>query len=136
VPVLAPEVNAITHEIIGAGIKVHRALGPGLLERPYQVCLVYELARRGLQVVEQRAVPLVYEGVKLDCAYRLDMVVNETVIVEVKAIDWLTDVHVSQMLTYLRLTGLPLGLLMNFHAPTLKDGVKRVINTCELIQKM
>lgn len=124
-----PDINSLTHEIIGAGMKVHRVLGPGLLERPYETCLVFELEKRQLRVDRQRAVPLVYEGVTLDCVYRLDLVVNDTVIVEVKAIESLTDVHVSQMLTYLRLTGISLGLLMNFNAPTLKAGLKRVINT-------
>jgi GxxExxY protein len=123
------DTNSLTHEIIGAAMKVHRVLGPGLLERPYELCLAFELQQRGLQVDEQRAVPLVYEDVKLDCVYRLDMVVNDSVIVEVKAIESLTDVHVCQMLTYLRLTGISLGLLMNFHAPTLKAGLKSVINS-------
>ncbi len=123
------ELNALSHEIIGAGIKVHSVLGPGLLEMPYKVCLHYELEKRGMRIEAERAVPLVYDEVKLDCVYRLDLVVNDTVVVEVKAVEALGDVHVAQMLTYLRLTGLPLGLLMNFKAPTLKDGLKRVINT-------
>src|SRR5512144_914822 len=92
------QTNSVTHEIIGAGIKVHRVLGPGLLERPYEQCLVHELKLRGLTVDEQRSIPLVYEGIKLDCVYRLDIVVNDTVIVEVKAIESFSDVHVSQML--------------------------------------
>lgn len=128
-PILPIEANKFTHEIIGAAIKVHAELGPGLLERPYTLCLAYELARRGMRVDEERAVSLVYDRVRLDCAYRLDLVVNDTVIVEVKAVERLTDVHVAQMLTYLRLTGLPLGLIVNFSAPTLKEGLKRVINT-------
>lgn len=98
-PGIPTEADSITHEIIGAGMKVHRALGAGLLERPYETCLVFELEKRGLQVDQQRMVPLVYEGVTLDCVYRLDIVVNKTVIVEVKAIESITDMHVWQMLT-------------------------------------
>ena len=123
------EENALSHAIIGAGIKVHRAVGPGLFEKPYRVCLVHELRQRGYEVREEVAVPLIYEGVKLDCVYRLDLVVNESVIVELKTIESITETHVSQMLTYLRLTGLSLGILMNFRAATLKDGIRRVINT-------
>ena len=124
-----PEFNSLSHEVIGAGIEVHRVLGPGLLEVPYKVCLTYELRKRGLRVETERAVPLVYDQIRMDCGYRVDLVVNDAIVVEVKSIASLTDAHVAQMLTYLRLTGLPLGLLMNFNAPTLKAGLKRVINT-------
>ena len=123
------QLNELSGAIIAAAIKVHRVLGAGLLEMPYRECLTYELRQRGYRIEVEHAVPLVYESVKLDCAYRLDLVVESTVVVEVKAVDQLAPVHAAQMLTYLRLTGLPLGLLMNFHAPTLKEGLKRVINT-------
>jgi GxxExxY protein len=121
--------NRITGIIIAAGIAVHRALGPGLLESAYIACLIFELRRRGLKVEEQRPVPLTYHGVKLDCGYRLDLVVEDVVIVEVKALDKFAPIHTAQMLTYLRLTGCPVGLLLNFNAPVLKDGLKRILNT-------
>jgi GxxExxY protein len=121
--------NRITGIIIAAAIAVHRSLGPGLLESAYICCLVFELRRRGLKVEEQRPVPLIYGGVKLDCGYRLDLVVEGLVIVEVKALEKFAPIHTAQMLTYLRLTGCPVGLLLNFNVPILKEGLKRVLNT-------
>jgi GxxExxY protein len=121
--------NRITSIIIQAAIAVHRALGPGLLESAYITCLVFELRRRGLKVEEQKPVPLTYCGVKLDCGYRLDLVVDGVVIVEVKALEKFAPIHTALMLTYLRLTRCPVGLLLNFNAPILKQGLKRVLNT-------
>jgi GxxExxY protein len=121
--------NRITGIIIAAAIAVHKVLGPGLLESAYITCLIFELRRRGLKVEEQRPVPLTYCGIKLDCTYRLDLVVEDLVIVEVKALEKFAPIHTAQMLTYLRLTDCPVGLLLNFNAPVLKDGLKRVLNT-------
>ncbi len=121
-------INSITGHIIGAAIEVHRTLGPGLLESAYQACLSFELRKLGLRVEEQKPVPVVYKDVKLDCGYRLDLLVEDAVIVEVKAVDQLVPIHDAQLLSYLRLTGKRVGLLMNFHVLQLKDGLKRVVN--------
>jgi GxxExxY protein len=121
-------INSITGRIIGAAIEVHRTLGPGLLESAYEACLAFELRKLGLRVEEQRPVPVVYKDVKLDCGYRLDLLVDDAVIVEVKAIDQLAPIHDAQLLSYLRLTGKHVGLLINFHVPILKDGLKRIVN--------
>jgi len=123
----AGELNAVTEQIIGAAMEVHRAIGPGLLESAYEVCLVYELRERGFRVEQQKALPVVYRGVQLDCGYRLDMVVNECVIVEVKAVDKLTTVHEAQLLSYLRLLNYRVGLLLNFHCTLLKNGIRRIV---------
>ena len=120
--------NVITREIIGAGIEVHRALGPGLLESAYIPCLQYELAARKLRFVTERAVPIVYKEITLDTKYRIDLIVEDAVIVEVKAVEQLLQVHQAQVLTYMRLTGCPAGLLINFNVAKLIDGVKRLIN--------
>ena len=122
------EENQITETIIGCAIKVHKTLGPGLLESAYEECLAYEIAKAGLEVVRQKPIPLVYESVKLDCGYRSDLFVEKKVIAEVKAIEALNDVHRAQTLTYLKLGNYRLGLLMNFIVVLLKDGIKRVIN--------
>ena len=124
----AGQLNAITEQIIGAAMEVHRAIGPGLLESANEVCLVYELRERGFRVEQQKALPVVYRGVQLDCGYRLDIVVNECVIVEVKAVDKLTTVHEAQLLSYLRLLNYRVGLLLNFHCTLLKNGVRRIVN--------
>jgi GxxExxY protein len=120
--------NAITSEIIGSAIEVHRILGPGLLESVYIQCLVFELAARKLRFVTQRAVPIVYKGMPLDGVYRADLVVEDRIVVEVKSAAVLQPIHQAQLLTYLRLLGAPVGLLINFNVPKLTDGVKRVIN--------
>ncbi len=120
--------NRITESIIGAAIEVHRALGPGLLESAYETCLAFELVERGLKVEQQKALPVVYREVKLDCGYRLDLLVEEAVIVEVKAVDRLAPIHKAQLLSYLRLSGYKVGLLINFNVKVLKDGVRRVVN--------
>ncbi|MEA3345194.1 MAG: GxxExxY protein [Chloroflexota bacterium] len=128
--------NQITETIIGAAIDVHRALGPGLLESAYEACLIFELAQHGLRVERQKPLPVVYREVKLDCGYRLDILVEEAVIVEVKAVDHLAPIHRAQLLSYLRLSGCKVGLLINFNIKMLpvlalgpgKNGVRRVVN--------
>ena len=120
--------DEISHRIIGAAIEVHRHLGPGLLESAYQSCLAFELKQLGLKVEEQKPLPVVYKQVKLDCGYRLDMVVEDEIIVEIKAIEKLLPIHDAQVLSYLRLTKKRVGLLMNFHVPVLKNGLKRIVN--------
>jgi len=120
--------DRVTHEIIGAAIAVHEALGPGLLESAYQACLVHELAQRGLSVEAEKPLPVRYREVTLDCGYRLDLVVNHEVVVELKAVDRLGPIHDAQLLSYLRLSGLRLGLLINFNVPLLKDGIRRLVN--------
>jgi GxxExxY protein len=120
--------DQISRRIIGAAIEVHRHLGPGLLESAYQSCLVFELRQQGLRVEEQKPLPVTYKEVKLDCGYRLDLVVEDEIIVEVKAIEKLLPIHEAQLLSYLRLSNKKVGLLMNFHVPVLKDGLKRIVN--------
>src|SRR3990172_10464022 len=122
------ELNKITEAIIGAAIEVHRALGPGLLESAYVVCLVYELRQRGFNVLEQAPLPLVYKEVTLDCGYRLDLLVNDAVIVEVKSVESLAPIHEAQLLSYLKLADCKLGLLINFNVKMLKHGIKRLAN--------
>ena len=120
--------NKITETIIDAAIQVHRVLGPGLLESAYVACLAYELEKRGLGVEQQRPVPLVYQDVKLECGYRMDLLVEQAVVVEVKSIEALAPIHEAQTLSYLRLSGRKLALLINFNVTTLKDGIRRFIN--------
>jgi len=108
--------------------KVHKALGPGLLESAYEECLFYELCKEGFFAEKQKALPLVYEEVKLECGYRVDLMVEKKLIIEIKAVDALNDVHLAQVLTYLRLSGCKLGLLMNFNVTQIKDGIRRVVN--------
>ncbi len=122
------ETNEITNKIIGCAIKVHKVLGPGLLESAYQACLYYELVKSGLHVEKEKALPLVYEEVKLDCGYRMDFLIEHIVVVEVKSVESLTDIHLAQVLTYLKLSENRFGLLINFNVVKLKDGVKRVVN--------
>jgi GxxExxY protein len=121
--------NHITGEIIGAAIEVHRVLGPGLLESTYMPCLEYELGARKLRFVTGRTVPIVYKGIALNTAYRIDLLVEDIVIVELKSVERVLPVHQAQVLTYLHLTGCPLGLLINFNVAKLVDGVSRLINT-------
>jgi GxxExxY protein len=122
------ELNKITEAIIGAAIEVHRALGPGLLESAYMTCLAYELRQRGFKVLEQVPLPLVYKEVKLDCGYRLDLLVNDAVIVEVKSVESLAPIHEAQLLSYLKLADCKIGLLINFNVKMLKHGIKRFAN--------
>jgi len=119
--------NEITYEIIGAAIEVHRLLGPGLLESAYEECLVKELALRRLNVERQKPVPVVYKDVKLECGYRIDLLVENRVVVELKSIESLAAIHEAIILTYLRLSRRRLGLLINFNVNVLKDGIKRYI---------
>ena len=114
-----------TDAILRAGFEVHRALGPGLLESAYEICLFDELIRNGHEVRRQVEVPVVFKGRKLDCGYRLDLLVDEKVIIEVKCVDHVMPIHESQLITYLRLTGIEVGLLMNFNSYRLKDGIVR-----------
>jgi GxxExxY protein len=123
-----PNTVWITETIIGAALRIHRALGPGLLESAYEACLARELELMGLQVDRQKAVPLIYDSVKLDCGFRADLVVQGRVVVELKCKDQLQPVDFAQTLSHLRLLGLQVGLLINFHVVMLKDGIKRIVN--------
>ena len=120
--------NKITEKIIGCAIKVHQNLGPGLLESAYQECLFYELKKEGLKVEKEKPLPLIYEEVKLDCGYRLDLFVEDQIIVEIKSVEALNDIHLAQVLTYLKINETKIGLLINFNVLQLVKGVKRVIN--------
>jgi len=122
-------IELIASQIVDSAIRVHRALGPGLLERVYAKCFVHVLRQRGLTVQEELAVPLVFEGVQLDDKLRLDILVGEQVIVELKAVEQLGAVHQAQLLSYLRLSGKRLGFLLNFNVPLMKQGIKRLINS-------
>jgi len=124
--------NEIPERIIGCAIQVHRELGAGLLESSYEECLRYELMQSGLLVERQKTLPLVYKDVKLDCGYRIDLMVENKVVVEVKAVDSLNDIHLAQILTYLKLSKCKLGLLINFNVALLKNGIKRVANKLKL----
>ena len=120
--------DQITRRIIGAAIEVHRHIGPGLLESAYEACLAYELKQLGFRVEQQKPLPVLYKEVKLDCGYRLDLVVEDAIILEVKAIEQLAPIHDAQLLSYLRISGMMVGLLMNFHVRVLKNGIKRIVN--------
>lgn len=120
--------NEISKIVFESALKVHKSLGPGLLESAYEECLFYELKKFNLKVEKQKALPLVYEDVKLDVGYRIDIIVEDKFIVEVKSVETLNDVHLAQLLTYLRLSDCRLGLLINFNVKLLKEGVRRVVN--------
>ena len=120
--------NALTELIIGAALDVHRELGPGLLEQSYEACLAFELLSRGLGIARQKPLPLVYKNQRLDCGFRIDLLVEEAVVVEIKAIERFERVHVAQMMSYLKFTDCRVGLLMNFNVALFKDGLKRVVN--------
>ncbi|MGD9493186.1 MAG: GxxExxY protein [Bacteroidales bacterium] len=120
------EINKITELILEAAFKIHSKLGPGLLESAYKACLAYELKKMGLKVDVEKALPLIYDDLTLDCGYRIDLLVENQVIVELKAVDTFTDVHVAQVLTYLKLSGTKVGLLLNFNTKSLKDGIRRL----------
>jgi GxxExxY protein len=119
--------DPLTEKIIGFAIEVHRQLGPGLLESAYEECLCYELEQNGLIFRRQVSLPVVYKAVRLDCGYRIDVVVEQRVILELKTVERLIPVHDAQLLTYLKLSGLRTGLLLNFHSPVLKNGIKRLV---------
>ncbi len=119
--------NQLSKIVIGLAINVHRNLGPGLLESAYEECLFYELNKNGLFVEKQKPMPLIYEKIKLDCGYRIDLMIERKLILEIKSVESLNDVHLAQVLTYLKLAECRLGLLINFNVKYLKDGIKRVI---------
>lgn len=122
------ELNELTSIVIREAIDVHRKLGPGLLESVYESCLVHRLRILGLKVQTQKPIPVIFEGVKLECGYRCDIVVEDILILEIKSCDGLSDIHFAQALTYLRLSGMRLALLINFNVLKLKDGIRRIIN--------
>ena len=122
------QLNGLTKQIIGAAIQVHRSLGPGLLESAYEACLAFELKKRGLRFEQQKALPLIYNEVKLDCGYRIDLLVEGAVVVEVKSVDALAPIHDAQVITYLKLSGCKVGLMINFNVRVLKDGIRRFVN--------
>jgi len=121
-------INKITETIIGAAIAVHRTFGPGLLESAYESCLAYDLMREGLKVQQQKPLPVVYRGVNLECGYRLDLMVEDEVIVEIKSIEKLLPIHKAQLMSYLKLSGCKVGLLINFNVEVLKNGIQRIVN--------
>ena len=123
-----PREDRVTDKIIGAAIEIHRVLGPGLLDSAYEECVCYELSQRGLQFKRQVPLPVTYKGIKLACGYKMDLLVDDLVIVELKTVETLLTVHSAQLLSYLRLSGKPVGLLINFHTPLLKSGLKRIVN--------
>jgi GxxExxY protein len=120
--------NELSNIIIGAAINVHSNLGPGLLESAYEECLFYELQQIGVKVEKQKPMPLIYNDVKMDVGYRVDLMIDDKVIVEVKSVEAINDVHMAQVLTYLKLSDCKLGLLMNFNVSLLKNGIKRIVN--------
>jgi GxxExxY protein len=123
------DLNRLTERIIGAAMRVHTALGPGLLESAYEACLAYELTEAGLKVERQRKLPITYRELRLEEGYRIDLLVENLVVVELKAVEQLRDVHEAQLLSYLRLSSCEVGLLINFHVRHLRDGIRRVINS-------
>ena len=124
----AKHLNAISQKVIGAAINVHRELGPGLLESAYEECLAFELVDGGLAIERQKPLPVAYRGIRLDCGYRLDLVVEGWLIVEVKAVKELATIHEAQLLSYVKLSESPLGLLINFNVTVLKNGIRRIVN--------
>ena len=121
--------NNVTSGIIGAAIDVHRALGPGLLESAYEACLAYELIQREMKVEQQKPLPLIYRDVQLDCGYRIDLLVDDAVILEIKSVDSLAPIQQAQLLSYLKLSGCEVGLLINFKVKLLKQGIVRMVNS-------
>jgi len=120
--------NELSKKVFDASLKVHKALGPGLLESAYEECLFYELKKCGLWTEKQKPLPLVYEEVKLEVGYRVDIMVENKLVIEIKAVEAFNDVHLAQILTYLKLSGCKLGMLINFNVSLIKDGIKRVVN--------
>jgi GxxExxY protein len=125
---ITPRVNQTTRRIIAAAMKVHTALGPGLLESAYHACLLHELRKQGLTVASQVGLPVVYDGEKIDLGYRIDLIVSDVVIVEIKCAEAINPVHQAQLLSYMRLSGRQVGLLINFHVVHLRDGIKRMVD--------
>ena len=130
------DMNKLTEEIIGKSIEVHRELGPGLLESAYETCLVYELRNAGLKVETQKPLPLIYKGMKIDCGYRFDLLVEDSVIIELKSVESLLPIHKAQVLSYLKLSGLSLGLLINFNVEALRHGIQRVVNNFQPLRPL
>ena len=124
---MSNDIDKITEKIIGAAITVHKELGPGLLESAYEACLVYELSQLGLAVERQKSLPVTYRSVKIDCGYRIDLLVDNKVVVELKAVERLERIHEAQLLSYLKLSGYSVGLLINFNEETLTRGLKRLV---------
>jgi len=122
------DINKLSNKIIGAAIEVHKTLGPGLLESAYEQCLCHELNLRILSFERQKELPVVYKQIKLDCGYRLDIVVEETIILELKSCEKIEPIHKAQLLTYLKLSGISLGLILNFNMPTMREGIVRLVN--------
>ena len=122
------QLNQVSGKIIECAIKVHSALGPGMLEKAYEVCLIHELGKLGLRVASQVLLPIVYDGIQLDAGYRIDLLVEDSVIVEIKSMERILPVHEAQLLSYLRLSDLRLGLLINFNVRLLRDGIRRIVN--------
>jgi GxxExxY protein len=125
---ITPRINHITHKIVTAAMKVHTVLGPGLLESAYHACLLHELRKQELRVASQVGLPVIYEGEKIDLGYRIDLVVENQVIVEIKCVEAINPVHQAQLLSYMRLSGRSVGLLINFHVAHLRDGIKRMVD--------
>ncbi len=125
------DINKLSGQIIGAAIEIHKSLGPGLLESAYEECLCHELQLRKIVYERQKPLPVVYKGVNLDCGYRLDVVVENAIILELKAVEKIEPIHQAQLLTYLKLSGLKLGLVLNFNVPVMKDGIVRIVNELE-----
>ena len=121
-------INNTTDKIISSAIAVHRELGPGLLESAYEACLVYELVQRGLSIEQQKTLPVMYRDIRVDCGYRIDLFIEKQVIVELKAVEKLESIHKAQLLSYLKLSGCKVGLLINFNVKILKDGIHRIVN--------
>jgi GxxExxY protein len=122
------DINQLSNKIIGAAIEVHKTLGPGLLESTYEKCLCYELKLRGISFANQVSLPVVYKGKPLDCRYQMDLVVENTIFLELKSCEKIEPIHPAQLLTYLKLSGLNLGLLLNFNVPVMRDGITRIVN--------
>ncbi|PDH29492.1 MAG: GxxExxY protein [Puniceicoccaceae bacterium MED-G30] len=120
--------NELSDKIIGAAIEVHRELGRGLLESTYEACLTHELNLQGIKAVRQKKLPIHYKGLEIDEAYRIDVIIEDQIILELKVVDQLNEIHLAQLLTYLKLSGCSLGYLINFNVPLLKDGIRRVVN--------
>ncbi len=125
---MGKDLNAISGQVVDAAIKVHSALGPGLLENAYEICLKHELQKRGLKVERQVELPVIYDGVRIDLGYRLDLMVENEIIVELKAVEKIIPIHEAQLLSYLKLSGKQLGMLINFNVLHLKEGIKRMVN--------
>ena len=121
------DIEEVAHKVIGIALKVHTALGPGLLESSYKELLFYKLTEEGLFVEKEKAIPIISEGIRLDCGYRMDLLIEKQLVIEIKAVETLHPIHLAQMLTYLRTGGFHLGLLINFNVLMLKDGIRRVI---------